>query len=302
MTDAQELIEDVDRDVYLRIKSDLVVIGDSVMTDRYHTVGQNNEQYDPTNPQNEIGGIIPAFSLSGWLRHGIESVVNEEGGEICHPGEANANFMREEIYERDLDNGYHPKGSCLPDEDADTEEGCVVLDMFGGFSRQPGKFMRRPIQFNPNRSKIDYERGQAEGHYRKINRNVVSRNEEDARTPLRDTQYDAVANLDGCWHLTFRELEPEFIGVIDAAAQYLDEHNTDFMHQLGGSRNFGGGIVDTYMVNPLYSKDDLKTLFNRARGKTDSDRKTEDMQQKDEKWQEEYRPAFRESLRERIED
>lgn len=290
-------VEQLPADVYARIESDLVIIGDSVMTDRYHSVGQNQEQYDPTNPQNEIGGIIPSFSPSGWLRHGMEAVVQEMGGEVCHPGEANANFRKEDVYERDLSSGYHPKGDCLPDgDDVESSEGCVVLDLFGGFERMPGKFMRRPIQFSPNRSATDYIRGQAEGHYRQINRNIVSRNEEDAREPLRNTNYDAVANLDGAWHLSFREKKPEFYALLHDALAFLDENNTHFMHQLGGSRNFGAGIVDTYLINPLYDDAQFKRLFDRS-----TSGKTEEMDSLDERWQEDVLPDLRASLQMRIE-
>lgn len=295
-----DFIEELPSDLYVRIKSDLVIIGDSVMTDRYHSVGQNHDQYDPTNPQNEIGGIIPPFSLSGWLRHGIESVVQEQGGTACHPGEANANFRKEEVYNRDLEAGYHPKGSCLPNDDALAADGCVVLDLFGGFERMPGKFMRRPIQFSPNRSSIDYTRGQAEGHYRQINRNIVSRNDDDAREPLRNTTYDAVANLDGSWHLSLREKKPEFYAVIHSAMEFLDSNNTQFMHQLGGARNFGAGIVDTRLINPLYDENELKRLFNRGYGKTDADRKTEPMREKDEYWNDTVLPQLNKALADRI--
>jgi len=292
--------DELGADLYVRIKSDLIIIGDSVMTDRYHSVGQNHDQYDPTNAQNEIGGIIPPFSLSGWLRHGVESTLQEDGTTVCHPGESNANFMKDGVYKRDLDAGYHEKGSCLPSEDSDASEGCVVLDLFGGFERMPGKFMRRPIQFSPNRSSIDYTRGQAEGHYRQINRNIVSRNEEDAREPLRNTTYDAVANLDGSWHLSLREQKPEFYAVLHDAFEYLHEHNTHFMHQLGGARNFGAGIVDTRLINPLYSEEELKRLFSRNYGKTDADRKTQAMQEKDDRWKEVILPQLRESLNARL--
>jgi len=285
-----ELVEDINKDQYVRIKSDLVIIGDSIMTDRHHASGDN---YESDDPQNQIGGIIPSFSLSGWLRHGMEAVVQDGGGTVCHPGEANANFMKDDVYERDLDAGYHEKGACVDDPHSDL--GCLVFDLFGGFGGIPGKFMRRPIQFSPVRSNVDYTRGQAEGHYRQLNRNVVSRNEEDNRTPLRNTSYDAVANLDGCWHLSFRELKPEFIGLLDASLNYLDDHQTDFMHQMGGSRNFGAGIVDTHLVNPLYDESELKRVFDRSK------RPTVAMDEKDERWVAEYRPVFQEHVERRIE-
>jgi len=283
------MMDEIDPDVFVRIQTDLLVIGDSIMTDRHHASGGN---YEDEDPQNQIGGIIPAFSLSGWLRHGMESVVQQRGGTACHPGESNANFRKDDVYSRDLDAGYHPKGDCLDDE---TDSGCVIHDLFGGFGNQPGKMMRRPIKFSPVRSSVDYTRGQAEGHYRRLNRNIVSRNRDDDREPLRNTELDAVANLDGCWHLSFRELKPEFIALLAEAIDYLDTHNTDFMHQLGGARNFGGGIVDCELINPLYEDHELRRVFDRGKGATNK------MIDKDSEWHEEHLSEFRSDLDERIE-
>ena len=160
-------LDEIGPEFFVRLRSDLLVIGDSILTDRHHA---SNGNYDPKDPQNQIGGIIPSFSLSGWLRHGMERVVQNHGETVCHPGEANANFRKDDIYDRDLDAGYHEKGACL---DKDSDHGCVILDLFGGFGNRPGKVMRRPIQFSPVRSSVDYTRGQAEGHYRRINRDIV---------------------------------------------------------------------------------------------------------------------------------
>jgi hypothetical protein len=284
------MIEDINHDVFVRMQTDLLVIDDSIMTDRQHASGSN---YEADDPQNQIGGLIPAFSLSGWLRHGMECVVHEYGGTACHPGEANANFMKEDVYERDLNDEYHEKGACVDDPKA--EEGCVVFDLFGGFGNQPGKVMRRPIKFSPVRSAVDYMRGQAEGHYRRLNRNVVSRNREDNREPLRNVKVDAVANLDGCWQLSFREMKPEFVGLLAEAVDFLDDHQTEFMHQLGGARNFGGGIVDCHLINPLYEERELKRVFDRSKSPTRS------MDEKDDEWANEYLPEFRAALAERIE-
>jgi len=284
------MIEDIDRDVFVRIQTDLLVVGDSIITDRHHA---SNGNFEDTDPQNQIGGIIPAFSLSGWLRHGMEKVVQERGGTACHPGEPNANFRKDGVYNRDLDAGYHEKGACLDDDD---DDGCVIFDLFGGFGNRPGKVMRRPIQFSPVRSSVDYTRGQAEGHYRRINRNVVSRNDQDNREPLRNAELDAVGNLDGCWHLSFRETKPEFVALLAEAIDFLDEHQTDFMHQLGGARNFGGGIVDCHLVNPLYEEHELRRIFDRGKGNTTK------MAEEDERWENEYVPKFESALAERVEE
>ena len=278
-------------DVYVRLQADLLVIGDSIMTDRHHA---SNGNYEDDDPQNQIGGIIPSFPLSGWLRHGMEAVVQERGGTACHPGEANANFMKDGVYTRDLDAGYHEKGSCTDDPRQD--DGCVIFDLFGGFGGVPGKVMRRPLKFSPVRSSVDYTRGQAEGHYRRLNRNIVSRNQEDNREPLRNTKLDAVANLDGCWQLSFREAKPEFVALLDEAIDFLNQNQTDFMHQLGGARNFGAGIVDCHLINPLYEERELKRVFDRGRGNTNA------MDEKDDRWIEEYCPVFVGALEERIKE
>lgn len=137
-------------------------------------------------------------------------------------------------------------------------------------------------------------RGHAEGHYRRLNRNVVSRNRDDNREPLRNAELDAVANLDGAWHLSFREIKPEFVGLLAEATRYLDEHRTDFMHQLGGARNFGAGIVDCELINPLYDDRELKRVFDRGKGTTNA------MDEKDEQWETEYRPEAIDALEKRI--
>jgi len=100
------------KNVYVRLKTDLLVIGDSTLTDRYHFLNGN---YEDNDPQNQIGGITPAFSLSGWLRHGMENVVQERDGTACHPGEANAKFQKANVYERDLDAGHARKRICQHD-------------------------------------------------------------------------------------------------------------------------------------------------------------------------------------------
>ncbi len=277
------------QDVYVRIETDQLVIGDSVMTDRHHA---SNGNYKDDDPQNQIGGIIPAFPLSGWLRHGLEAVVQQRGGTACHPGEMNANFKKDGVYTRDLDAGYHGKGSCV--DNPNDDDGCVIFDLFGGFGSIPGKVMRRPIKFNPVRSSVDYTRGQAEGHYRRLNRNIVSRNDDDHREPLRNAELDVVANLDGCWHLSFRETKPEFVGLLAEGISFLNAHKTNFMHQLGGARNFGAGIIDCELITPLYEEHELNRVFDR--GKKNTNR----MDTKDKQWSKEYRPMFVKALEQRI--
>lgn len=67
------------------------------------------------------------------------------------------------------------------------------------------------------------------------------------------------------------------------------------MHQLAGARNFGSGIVDTGLINPLYTESEFKRVFDRAK------KSTVGMDEKDEQWEETYRPAFLQALDDRIE-
>ena len=127
------MIEDINRDVFVWIQTDLLVVGNSIMTDRHHA---SNGNYEDNDPQNQIGGIIPAFSLSGWLRYGMEKVSQERDSTAYHPGEANANFRKDGVYSRDLDAGYHPKGDCLDDEDSN---GCVILTSSEASGIAPGR-------------------------------------------------------------------------------------------------------------------------------------------------------------------
>jgi len=67
------------------------------------------------------------------------------------------------------------------------------------------------------------------------------------------------------------------------------------MHQLGGARNFGGGIVDCELVNPLYNETELRRVFDRGKGNTNK------MDDKDDQWADEYLPEFEAELAARVE-
>jgi hypothetical protein len=276
-------------DVYVGLEAGLLAPGDGIVTDRHHA---SAERYEADDPQNQIAGQISPFTLSGWLRHGCERVVQELGGSACHPGEANAEFMLEDVYERDLSSGYHEKGACV--DAGDDDQGCMVYDLFGGFGDRAGRVIRRPIRFSPIRRQVDVVKGEAEAHYRQLSTQVRSRNEEDEGQPLRQADRDVVGNLVGTWRLTLRELKPEYVGLLVEAIDYLDSHSAEYEMQLGGARNFGAGIVDAEVVNPLYTDNELRRVYNRAQAATNA------MGEKDEVWGEECRGEFVQALESRV--
>jgi hypothetical protein len=274
-------------DVYVGLEIDLLAPGDGIVTDRHHA---SADRYEADDPMNQIEGQISPFTLSGWLRHGCEQVIQTTGATACHPGETNADYMRADTYQRDLESGYHEKGACTDAHD----EGCVIYDLFGGFGDQPGKLLRRPVSFSPIRRNVDVLQGEAEAHYRQVSSQVRSRNDDDGGQPLRHAQRDVLGNVEGTWKLSLRTLKPEFIGLLIEAVSFLDAHADEFAFQLGGARNFGAGIADAWLINPLYTDREVRRVFNRAQATTAA------MEDKDETWESACRPAFREALQARI--
>ena len=278
-------------DLYLGLEVDLLAPGDGVVTDRHHA---SAERYEADDPMNQIRGQISPFTLSGWLRHACERVLQIAGMSACHPGEPNADYMRADVYDRDLSQGYHEKGACVEAGESDT--GCVVYELFGGFGDKPGELLRRPIRFSPVRQQIDVLRGEAEAHYRQLHTQVRSRNDEDGGEPLRHATRDVVGNVEGTWLLTLRTLKPEFVGLLLEAVSLLDAQSDTFEFQLGGARNFGAGIADVEVVNPLYTDQEIRRVYNRAHNATTA------MREKDEQWRDTYREEFTRALQARVSD
>jgi hypothetical protein len=157
--------------------------------------------------------------------------------------------------------------------------GCTIYDLFGGFGAQPGKLLRRPVSFSPIRRQVDVREGEAEAHFRQLSSQVRSRNEADGGQPLRQADRDVLGNVEGTWKLTLREVKPEFVGLIVEAVSFLDTHSDEYEFQLGGARNFGAGMADAWVINPLYTEREVRRVFDRAKQPTSA------MNRKDEVWQ-----------------
>jgi hypothetical protein len=256
-------------DLYVGLDIDLLAPGDGIVTDRHHA---SSDRYEADDPQNQIASQISPFTLSGWLRHGCERIVQVGGATACHPGNSDADYMLADVYDRDLNSGYHEKGTCVEEVDGDDDAGCPIYDLFGGFGDRAGRVIRRPIRFSPIRREVDVVAGEAEAHYRQLNTQVRSRNEADAGQPLRQATRDVVGNLVGTWRLTLRELKPEYVGLLVEAVDYLDAHSDDYEMQLGGARSCSAGIVDAHVPNPLYTDGESQSIACRNRSRSASSR------------------------------
>lgn len=290
LVDAEPPIDRTDThlpNLYVGLEIPLLAPGDGIVTERHHA---SADRYEADNSQNQIRGQISPFALSGWLRHGCEAVIQAVGATACHPGAASADDMLGDVYDRDLEAGYHEKGACTDDDNS----GCILYDLFGDFGDQPGKLLRRPVSFSPNRRQVDVTDGEAEAHYRQLHTQIRSRNEGDGGQPLRHTTRDVVGNLVGTWKLTFRVPKPEFVGLLLEAVSFLDSHSDEFAFQCGGARNFGAGMIDAQVINPLYTETELRRLYNRAQSATTA------MEKKDELWESECRAEFTNAFQARL--
>lgn len=278
---------DPDIDVYVRLRTDLLVLGESIVLDRPgiadgdagRTVGDHT------------GGVVLPFPLSRWLRRGIARVAQRRGATVCRLDEGARAGRERATPGCDLDERYHPPGACARGRNVD--EVCVVLDLFCGVGDRPGALVRRPVRFAPVRADVDVTRGQAAGQYRRLDQGVAGPCEDGELTGRGGI--DAVASLDGYWRLSVREPNPEFLGLLALAVDYLDDHRTELAHQVGRARDFGAGVLECDLLNPLYEDRELERVFEREADSTPA------MDEKDRRWTDEYRPACVEALEERLE-
>jgi hypothetical protein len=74
----------------------------------------------------------------------------------------------------------------------------------------------------------------------------------------------------------------------------LDTHSDEFAFQCGGARNFGAGMIDAQVINPLYTETELRRVYNRAQSATTV------MAEKDELWTSECREEFTKAFQGRL--
>lgn len=274
-------------DTYVSVRTDLLVIGDGIVAADGSATGTREARSD-----RGAGGLVSPFPLSRWLRRGMERVVQRHGATACYPPESRPKGATDPGRERDLPAGYHRDGACA--ESVNVDGACIVRELFGGRNGREGSLLRWPIRFRPDRAQVDYGAGEARGRYRRLDRARFARDSERPTVSAERPGVDAVVDLEGCWRLTFRELEPAHLGLLAEAVALLDDRATEHRHQLGEHRNEGAGIVDCEMLSPLYDRRMLRAAFEPDHNGMDATTPT------DEQWTEELRPAAVAALEERL--
>ena len=114
--------------------------------DLFVTFGNSHGIFD----QRKLSGFtkLGRFSgktLRGWLRHGMEKLLLQNGITVCHPLPANTitNTRNKDYYKKDLALGYHGRGECQKDG------GCPIYHIFGDLD-YPSNIIVPSIYFYPS--------------------------------------------------------------------------------------------------------------------------------------------------------
>lgn len=247
-------------EVYVAIEIDLLSHKDDLVTHWNHTSACGYAD----DLVRQIENQVSPSTLSRWLYHGCEQVVQMAGATVCDLSEPNGDLMWLENGEQGPGTGYHKIGACLDDY----EHGCVVFELFSGLGNRPEKLLRRPMSFSSIRPK-------------------------DGRQSFTPSDHTVLGNVRGTWKVTLRELKPEFIGLLCEAVSFLDMEREEFEFQLGGRRNISADLTEVRLINPLYSKGEIRRALNRAMASTET------MEEKDDLWRSKCRPEFVRALQAR---
>jgi hypothetical protein len=276
---------DPEIDVYVRLRTELLVLGESIVID----LPGRADAADFTT-EDQLGGVVLPFPLWRWLGRGIARVAQRHGATVCRLDGWRVAGRTGDPPIFESEEGYHEPGACA--RGRNVEEVCVVVDLLRGFGDRPAALVRRPLRFAPVRADVDVTRGQAAGRYRRLAPGEAGSLE--GGEPPGGGGVHAVASLEGYWWLTLRDPDPASVGLLALAVDYLDDHRTDPANQVGRARDLGAGVLECELLNPLYGARELERVFERGADSTPA------MDEKDRRWRETCRPACVDALAERL--
>ncbi|MHA1752626.1 MAG: RAMP superfamily CRISPR-associated protein [Candidatus Helarchaeota archaeon] len=186
-------------------------------------------------------GHIPATSLRGWIRHGMEKLLLSHGISVCHPLPKNTitSDQNKQNFIADQELGYHPRGECKKGG----KEGCLIFHLFGDLN-EPGKIIIPPVFFYPAKSSkfknLEKVFGIGTGRV-EITRNsprVRSRNGMYMTTEITTGVY-----IEAPFKIILRDGAEKYYPVVIKTLEFLYKRviSYDFTHLLGGFRSFGHG-------------------------------------------------------------
>jgi len=197
-------------------------------------------------------GRIPAESIRGWLRHGMEKLLLSFGLSTCHPLPSNTmtSDRNKEVFKDDLSIHYHPRGQCKDKGD------CLVYAIFGDLAK-PSNLIVPSAYFYPTGN----GNSTVTGDHQKLFGNMGSGRIENSRSsprarngthiPFMSSETPAAVMVKAPFTLILREDNEDHRILLLKTLEFLLEHATefDFDHLLGGKRTSGYGRAVIVKLN-----------------------------------------------------
>ncbi len=241
----------------IRLKSPQISIKNGLIPETHSRFppGETDEtiEYGVKYPANTIDCTISPWSLLGYLRYGVTQALIEKGISVCHSYDLNLPSKDYRTFvEQDLAQGYHRKAMAKgehtgkPECEAIIGHQCIVAEMFGTFTGSHRVFSLMPVKISPIDS--EYARGiknvTGKGNYLKL---AISPRSAVDGTPYATHTVNVIENLDAILYIKMYEPNPKMdvhIAVLLMGIDYLNTHQNQFKHQLGGGRTFGSGFIE----------------------------------------------------------
>ena len=199
-------------------------------------------------------GRIPAESIRGWVRHGMEKLLLNHGVSPCHslPSNTMTSDRNKEVFKKDLALGYHPRGSCKDNENGE----CMVYAIFGDLAK-PSNLIIPSAYFYPTGNGNSTVTGDHQKLFGSVGsgRLEISRNSPRSRNgthiPFMSSETQAGTMIKAPFTLILREDNEDHYILLLKTLEFLLEHatNFDFDHLLGGKRTSGYGRAAIVKLN-----------------------------------------------------
>ncbi|MHA1271768.1 MAG: hypothetical protein ACTSPY_18420 [Candidatus Helarchaeota archaeon] len=193
-------------------------------------------------------GHVPSTTLRGWIRHAMEILLIKNGLSICHPLPKNTITAErnKKMYAKDIELGYHPKGSCIKNG------GCIIYRLFGDLN-VPSNIIIPPVFFYPAKNSIfkniDKIFGIGTGRM-EITRSSP-RIRSNSHGMYMTTESTTGVYVEAPFKIILRDGAEEFEPIIIKTMEYLfsEVMNWNYDHLLGGFRSFGHGRAVVIKLN-----------------------------------------------------
>lgn len=263
------------REIRIRLRANELYFGTGnaggVITRSHRAESQraNVAQSDLFAVGSTTSALLPPTTLNGWLENGCQSLLLKEGLSPCA---GVSDEMAKGVtggavkHEKDKQAGYHSKGACIKKEG---EEGCLIAETFGTIQK-PGILLRESFIVHALRGQAIDAAIAGNGGYGMFRITHIAPRSREEQVPYMPIELERIAFVDGAWRIQVRPNVPEekarvVLGMLVKAVEFLHEHRMDYKYQMGGRRNFGAGIVECEILNPLYDlAGDNKSIARRV--------------------------------------